>query len=226
MNNYKKAVDMINNSDALLISASNGLSISEGYHIFADNDDFKKYFGKFREEYHLKNLLQGIFTLMDDDDRIEFNEALKKYFIDDYEGSDEFRNLKKIVGNKDYFIITSNGDKHFQLNGFDEDRIFEIEGNFFDNQEGSDLWKKQKISFEEFIKKYENKKLLIFELGIGKFNQMIKQPLMNLVSANQNYLYITLNMESEIFIPEGIKNQSLPLKGDISNTFIEMLNCN
>ena len=37
MDNIKDAALMIKDADALLISASNGLSISEGFNIFADN---------------------------------------------------------------------------------------------------------------------------------------------------------------------------------------------
>ena len=36
-NNIDNARRVIENADALLIGASNGLSISEGYNIFADN---------------------------------------------------------------------------------------------------------------------------------------------------------------------------------------------
>lgn len=32
-------------ADAILIGASNGLSISEGLHLFADNEIFRKLFG-------------------------------------------------------------------------------------------------------------------------------------------------------------------------------------
>ncbi|MFQ9810455.1 MAG: hypothetical protein ACLRYB_13655 [Segatella copri] len=34
----------------------------------------------------------------------------------------------KVIGQKDYFILTSNGDLHLEKSGFDEKRIFEIEG--------------------------------------------------------------------------------------------------
>ena len=44
----KQAQAMIHNSDAILISASNGLSIAEGYNIFADDENFEKYFEHFR----------------------------------------------------------------------------------------------------------------------------------------------------------------------------------
>lgn len=44
-----QAAACLKHADAILITASNGLSIAEGYHIFSDNDDFKQYFGDFRE---------------------------------------------------------------------------------------------------------------------------------------------------------------------------------
>ena len=34
-------------------------------------------------------------------------------------------NLMKVIDQKDYFILTSNGDLHLEKSGFDEKRIFE-----------------------------------------------------------------------------------------------------
>lgn len=34
VNDYKEAKDWLKNTDAILITASNGLSIAEGYHYF------------------------------------------------------------------------------------------------------------------------------------------------------------------------------------------------
>ena len=42
--------------------------------------------------------------------------------------------LKAIVGEKDYFVVTSNGEGHFELCGFDPTKIYEIEGNWFTMQ--------------------------------------------------------------------------------------------
>lgn len=43
----QKAIDM---ADGLLIGASNGLSIAEGYNLFADDLWFQKNMGDFREK--------------------------------------------------------------------------------------------------------------------------------------------------------------------------------
>ena len=42
--------------------------------------------------------------------------------------------LKAIVGDKDYFVVTSNGECHFELCGFDPEKIYEIEGNWLTMQ--------------------------------------------------------------------------------------------
>ena len=42
--------------------------------------------------------------------------------------------LKAIVGEKDYFVVTSNGEGHFELCGFNPTKIYEIEGNWFTMQ--------------------------------------------------------------------------------------------
>ena len=42
--------------------------------------------------------------------------------------------LKAIVGDKDYFIVTSNGECHFELCSFAPEKIYEIEGNWLTMQ--------------------------------------------------------------------------------------------
>ena len=59
--NFRNIYKAIQEADALLIGASNGLSISEGYNIFADDHWFQKDFGDFRSRYGIRNILQGLF---------------------------------------------------------------------------------------------------------------------------------------------------------------------
>ena len=47
-------------ADAILIGASNGLSITEGLHLFADNAAFDELFGDFKQKYGLRCILQGM----------------------------------------------------------------------------------------------------------------------------------------------------------------------
>ena len=42
--------------------------------------------------------------------------------------------LKKLIGKKDSFVITSNGECHFELCGFAPEKIYEVEGNWLTMQ--------------------------------------------------------------------------------------------
>lgn len=216
-NDYKAAAEALQNADAILLSASNGLSIAEGYHIFADNEAFEQYFSEFKK-YGVRNIITGALSSFPGHDK--FMAQLHKYMIDDYNGSGVFRDLLDLVNTKPYFVVTSNGDTHFQINGFDPQRIFEVEGNFFGLQMQSPEWQAQNRRFQEFIGKYQN--VVVLELGIGARNQIIKAPLMQLVAQRPDYQFITLNMPREINVPAEISDRSIALTGDIAATLKEV----
>ncbi|WP_238333973.1 hypothetical protein [Companilactobacillus halodurans] len=184
-----KAKKMLDNSDAILISASNGLSIAEGYNIFADDENFRKYFNEFKSLYGISSLIQGVFAQIPQTDHQVFMHKVHQLMIDDYQPNQTFGNLKNILHQKDYFVVTSNADTHFQLNGFDPDKIFEVEGNFDGLEIKSVAWEKQQTRFEKFITDYKDKKVVQLELGIGANNKMIKLPLMSLVSQDKLVLH-------------------------------------
>lgn len=118
-------------ADAILVSASNGLSISEGLHIFADNEDFRRLFGDFRRKYGIRCILQGFFAPWPtEEERWAFLSRLINHYSGDYAGSPIMDVLKQVIGDKPYFIVTSNGENHFERAGFDPDRILEVEGSW------------------------------------------------------------------------------------------------
>lgn len=222
LSNIDNAKAKLQKADAILISASNGLSISEGINIFANNDDFQKYFGDFHKKYGVSNILQGALGQLPADAHDSFISQLHKYMIDDYHGSESFQYLKKLVNDKNYFILTSNGDMHFQHNGFDAQRIWEIEGNFFELQMNTPEWKGQQERFQKFIKDYSDKNVVQLELGIGSRNTMIKLPLMRMVESNKNWSFITLNLQREINILPTIVDRSIAIPGDIKQTLHDL----
>ena len=48
--------------------------------------------------------------------------------------------------------------------------------------------------FQNFLKTYHGKKLVVLELGIGWRNQLIKAPMMRLVAGEPNATYVTINL--------------------------------
>lgn len=135
MVDYKQIAKVIEEADAILIGASNGLSISEGLNLFADDKAFEELFGDLKQNYGIRCLLHGMSARWPtEEQKWGFWSRLIKHYCLDYKPTPVMRNLRHIVGDKDYFILTSNGECHFELCGFDKQKIYEIEGNWLTMQ--------------------------------------------------------------------------------------------
>ena len=242
MPDLKPIAVKIKEADAILIGASNGLSITEGLHLFADNAAFERLFGDFKRKYGLGCILQGMMAgWPSEEEKWAFWARLIHHYCGQYQPTPVMNDLKAIVGEKDYFVVTSNGEGHFELCGFDPTKIYEIEGNWFTMQCArpchdtlySSLEVAEKLSAAEqgmgagqrmipdtaaqarlqnFLKTYHGKKLVVLELGIGWRNQLIKAPMMRLVASEPNATYVTINL-GEIYIADNIKEKSFGLDG-------------
>ena len=209
MTEIQRAAQAIREADALLIGASNGLSIAEGYHIFANNEMFRRQFGDFQQKYGCEA------------DRREFLHRLIQYWVTDYRPSQVMKDLLAVVGDKDYFILTSNADTHLELSGFVAEKVFEVEGTFEDMLHNRPMQNKSQEA-NAFLNRYHGKRLAILELGIGSRNRLIKLPLMQLAAREPQATYITLNLAQELYIPDEIAHQSIGLAGDIALTLREL----
>lgn len=223
MSEIQRAQQLLRTADAVLISASNGLSISEGFNIFTNNADFKHYFGDFTRQYGITSILQGAQAMLPAPVHQRFIRQLHKYMIDDYHGAEQFHQLKQLLAEKDYFVVTSNADQHFQQNGFDPQKIWEVEGDFFDLKMQSPEWAAQQQACQDFMRRYADRHLVILELGIGANNQLIKAPLMQMVEAHPQWHYITLNLPQEINVRPAIADQSVALAGDLTKTLAQLV---
>jgi len=127
----KRISEKINQADAVIVTAANGFSISEGLNLFANDESFKGNFGDFQAKYGIQNIFQGMTSLYADlVDEWKFNSRMIEKYVIQYSGSPLMSGLKRILNQKNYFIITSNTEHHFHLAGFDPNKIFELEGNF------------------------------------------------------------------------------------------------
>lgn len=224
MNEIQQAAQAIVRADALLIGASNGLSIAEGYHVFANNEMFRCQFGDFQQQYGIRNVIEGCFFHYPTENvRAEFLQCLVQHWVKEYRPSQVMKDLLAVVNHRDYFILTSNADTHLELSGFDAEKVFEVEGTFEDLLEHRPL-KDKSCQANEFLRRYHNRNVVIFELGIGRYNLLIKQPLMQLANSEPHAIYITLNLASELYIPDAIVHKSIGLAGDIAVTLQELKN--
>lgn len=218
----QKAAQAIADADALLIGASNGLSIAEGYHVFADNDMFRSRFGDFRQRYGIRNVIEGcFFPYPDAESRKEFCRRLVQQWVEEYRPSEVMKDLLALVGGKDYFVLTTNGDTHLELAGFHPTQVFELEGTFLQMLHDAPIEDKSG-ELQQFLAHYHGKRLVILELGIGSRNRLIKLPLMQLTAREPYATYITLNLAHELYIPDEISRQSIGLPGDIAATLHEL----
>ena len=126
---YNKISNAIQNANAIIIGASNGLSISEGYNIFATGGFFQDHFSDFQKKYGIRSVLDGCFyKFKTEEEKWGFWSRLASLKCYTDPPTEIMQNLYKLVKNKDYFVITSNGEDHFVPAGFDENKVFEIEG--------------------------------------------------------------------------------------------------
>lgn len=125
------AKQWIDNANAILVTASNGFSISEGLNLFANDKKLREVLGDLVDKYNLPNLLTALsFNYPNSLDRWRAFARIIEYYGNNYEESNYMQDLKKIIGNKPYYIWTSNVDHHFDLAGLTN--TFEIEGNWLE----------------------------------------------------------------------------------------------
>ena len=133
MNDYNEIAQKIKDADAILIGASNGLSITEGLNLFADDETFENLFKDYKEKYGFQKILDGFFfQWKNQEEKWGFFSRLINHYSGNYTTSSVMEDLKTIVGDKPYFILTSNGEGHFEMSGFEPQRVYELEGNWIE----------------------------------------------------------------------------------------------
>lgn len=133
MNEYIEIAQKITDADAILIGASNGFSITEGLNLFADDDAFENLLGDYKKKYGFRNILDGFFFRWNTlEEKWGFLSRLINHYSGNYTGSTVMKNLKTIIEDKPYFILTSNAEGHFELAGFDSKKVYELEGNWIE----------------------------------------------------------------------------------------------
>lgn len=135
MEQYKQIAEKIKEADGILIGASNGLSIAEGYNIFANDEKFRSHFADFQRKYGIRSLIQGSFGRFETENEMwSYYSRMTYYYMYHTQSSLLMQTLYMLVKEKPHFVVTSNTDDHFAMAGFDRKSIFEIEGNMKDMQ--------------------------------------------------------------------------------------------
>lgn len=128
MNELRDAAEWITAADRVLITAGAGLSAAAGFD-YTDHERFAELFpalhrAGLRARYEMigrdlpAEYLWGFWAVHTKD--IRFNPG----------PSPLYEQLRGIVGDRDYFVMTSNVDQLFSRNGFDADRMYTPQGDY------------------------------------------------------------------------------------------------
>lgn len=228
--------------------------------------------GDLVEKYDLPNLLGALnYHYPNELDKWRTYARIAEYYNYNYYPGELMDKLRQIIGNKPYFIWTSNVDHHFALAKFEN--LLEIEGSwqtgvcsqqpkqhplvdlktilhqvYEKDQAGTlsesdlptcaecggqlalnlpgttfNMDQTQVSGFEQFLNTYQDKNILVLELGIGPQNQMIKAPSMQLIAGNQHSHYLTIN-KGQLNIPNVIADRSIGFSSTIIEAFNALIN--
>ena len=122
----KRALD---EAEAVVIGAGSGLSTAAGFTY--DGDRFQENFADFAAKYGIRDMYSGGFYPFPTPE--EFWAYWSRYIqINRYQDAPKpvYQDLRKLVAEKDYFIITTNVDHCFQKAGFDKHRLFYTQGDY------------------------------------------------------------------------------------------------
>lgn len=121
-NELKKLRLAFERSDAVIIGAGSGLSVSARYDFAGER--LKKHFGDFVHKYGMTDMYTSCFA------DFKTNEERWVYWsrwawINRYEeiSKDTHQKLLGLLSGKDYFVLTTNIDHTFQRSGFPKERL-------------------------------------------------------------------------------------------------------
>lgn len=125
----EEAVLMLQNAEHILIGAGAGLSAAAG--LTYSGSRFQENFPEFIEKYGMKDMYSaGFYPFSSEEERWGY--WSKHSLVNRIEppALPLYRDLCELVGEKDYFVITTNVDHQFFKAGFEKNRIFATQGDY------------------------------------------------------------------------------------------------
>ena len=129
MTDIVKIKKWIDEADAIIIGAGAGLSDAAGIHYSGEKFDHD--FIDWIRKYGIKDLYTSSFyPFRTEEERWAY--WAKHIYFSYYERkhTDLYKNLHELVKDKNYFVITTNTDGQFINNGFDKEKVFEVQGSY------------------------------------------------------------------------------------------------
>ena len=129
MDKISELKKFLRGSKNILIGAGAGLSTAAGYTY--DGERFRKYFADFEAAYGFHDMYSGGFYPYETLEEF-WGFWCRNIFYNRYDlpPNETYRKLLEVVRDKNYFVLTTNVDHAFQLNGFDKTRLFYTQGDY------------------------------------------------------------------------------------------------
>ncbi len=121
--------EAIESADAIVVGAGAGLSTAAG--LAYSGERFERLFGDFIERYGIRDMYSGgFFPFSTPEERWAW--WSRHIWCNRYElaPKDTYGKLLQLLGEKDFFVITTNVDHQFQLAGFPKGRLFYTQGDY------------------------------------------------------------------------------------------------
>ena len=119
----------IDAADAILLGAGAGMSASAGFDYGGER--FRRHFADFEKKYGFHDMYSGGFYPFPTPEEY-WAYWSRQILLNRYEAGvgRPYADLLALVGDKDYFVLTTNVDHQFQLAGFDKKRLFYTQGDY------------------------------------------------------------------------------------------------
>lgn len=129
MTDIIKIKKWLDDADCVIIGAGAGLSDAAGIHY--SGQKFDKDFKDYVQKYGIRDLYTSSFYPFKTQEE-KWAYWAKHIYFSYYERRDTklYKDIYELVKDKNYFVITTNTDGQFISNGFDRNKVFEVQGSY------------------------------------------------------------------------------------------------
>lgn len=131
--NYQDHIEIlrqkIEESEVVIVGGASGMSAASGYNWYQTNKIFLKYFGKFADKYGIDSIFYGFYYRFETrEERWAYIATLIK-FVYDAKAGQPYIDLKQLLKDKNYHVLTTNQDMQFSK-VFPEEKVSLIQGDW------------------------------------------------------------------------------------------------
>ncbi|MEM6801784.1 MAG: NAD-dependent protein deacetylase of SIR2 family [Bacteroidota bacterium] len=124
-----KSKSLLSECDSVLIGAGAGLTAAAGIN-YTDKDAFARYFPAWvKRGFSMQYQLMG-YQNWTQEEQWGYYRVHLDYVYFQQQRNELYQSLRALIGDKDYFVMTSNVDELFHKNDFDRNKIYSPQGSY------------------------------------------------------------------------------------------------